>query len=133
MGRTGRVRVAGPLAAFADGFGAELGRLGYSRFTAEAQLQLMAHVSGWLEDRGLGAEQLTTARVEEYLVYRRASGHVHRVSPRALAPLLVYLRGVGVVPAAARSLAVSASDRLLAEFDEYLVCDRGLAARTVEG
>jgi integrase/recombinase XerD len=133
MGRTGRVRVAGPLAAFADGFGAELGRLGYSRFTAEAQLQLMAHVSGWLEDRALGAQQLTTARVEEYLVYRRASGHVHRFSPRALAPLLVYMRGVGVVPAAAPSLAVSASDRLLAEFEEYLVRDRGLAGRTVDG
>jgi integrase/recombinase XerD len=64
MGRTGRVRVAGPLAAFADGFGAELGRLGYSRFTAEAQLQLMAHVSGWLEDRGLEVGQLTMVRVE---------------------------------------------------------------------
>jgi len=35
MSRTRRVRVAGPLAAFADGFGAELERLGYSRFTAE--------------------------------------------------------------------------------------------------
>jgi hypothetical protein len=55
MGRKGRVRVAGPLAAFADEFGAELERLGYSRFTVEAQLQLMAHVSGWLEERGLGA------------------------------------------------------------------------------
>lgn len=42
MGRTGRVRVAGPLAPFAGGFAAELERLGYSRFTAEAQLQLMA-------------------------------------------------------------------------------------------
>ena len=82
MGRTGRVRVAGPLAAFADGFGAELERLGYSRFTVEAQLQLMAHVSGWLEERGLGAGELTAARVEEYLAYRRACGHVHRCSPR---------------------------------------------------
>jgi integrase/recombinase XerD len=53
MGRTVRVQAAGPLAAYADGFGAELDRLGYSRFTAVAELQLMAHVSGWLEDRGL--------------------------------------------------------------------------------
>ena len=133
MGRMGRVRVAGPLAAFADGFGAELGRLGYSRFTAEAQLQLMAHVSGWLEDRGLGAQQLTTARVEQYLVYRRACGHVHRFSPRALAPLLAYLRGVGVAPPATPPPALTASDRLLVEFQEHLLRDRGLAARTVEG
>jgi hypothetical protein len=55
----GRVRVAGPLAAFADGFGAALERLEYSRFTAEAQLQLTAHVSCWLEDHRLAAQQLT--------------------------------------------------------------------------
>jgi len=133
MGGTGRARVAGPLALLADGFGAELERLGYSRFTVEAQLQLMAHVSGWLEDHGLGAQQLTAARVEEYLVYRRASGHLHRCSPRALAPLLAYLRGLGVVPDATASPVVTASDWLLAEFEAYLVGERGLAARTVEG
>jgi site-specific recombinase XerD len=121
------------LAAFADGFGAELERLGYSRFTAEAQLQLMAHVSGWLEDHGLRAQQLTTARLQEYLVYRRACGHVHRFSPRGLAPLLAYLRGLGVAPSATPPPALTASDRLLAEFEEYLLRDRGLAARTVEG
>jgi site-specific recombinase XerD len=133
MGRTGRVRVAGPLAAYADGFGAELARLGYSRFTAEAQLQLMAHVSGWLEDRGLEAGQLTPARLQEYLAYRRACGHVHRLSPRGLAPLLVYLRGLGLAPDATVSPVITASDRLLVEFEEYLRRDRGLAARTVEG
>src|SRR6187200_1478877 len=128
MGGTGRVRVTGPLALFGGRFGAELERLGYSRFTAEAQLQMMAHISGWLEDRGLEAGQLTTARQREYLAYRRACGHVHRVSPRGLAPLLVFLRGLGVAPDAAASPAVTASDRLLAEFEEYLVCERELAA-----
>ena len=133
MGRAVRVQVAGPLAAYADGLGAELDRLGYSRFTVEAELQLMAHVSGWLADRGLTVGQLTTVGVEEYLVFRRASGQVHRLSPRGLRPLLVYLRGLGVVPAAAPPPALTASDRLLVEFEEYLVAERGLAARTVEG
>src|SRR3954452_21277880 len=101
MGRTGRGRGRGPWGPFVGGFAAELGRLGYSCFTAEAQLQLMAHVSSWLEDRGLEAGQLTPARLQEYLAYRRACGHVHRFSPRGLAPLLVFLRRLGVVPAAA--------------------------------
>src|SRR3954451_21541193 len=86
-----------------------------------------------LRDQGLGTQQLTAARVEEYLVYRRASGHVHRCSPRALAPMLAYLRGLGVAPDATASPALTASDRLLAEFEAYLVGDRGLAVRTVEG
>jgi integrase len=121
------------LAAFADGFGADLERLGYSRFTVEAQLQLMAHLSDWLEERGLGTQQLTASRVEGYLVYRRACGHVHPHSPRALAPLLAYLRGLGVAPPATPTPALTATDRLLKEYEEYLFCDRGLAARTIEG
>ena len=133
MDGTGRVRVAGPLARSAGGFAGELERLGYSRHTAEAQLQLMAHVSSWLEDRGLEAGQLTTARLEEYLAYRRACGQVHRLSPRGLAPLLGFLRGLGLAPDATPSPVIAASDRLMAEFAEYLLCDRGLAARTVQG
>jgi integrase/recombinase XerD len=133
MGRTGRVVVAGPLAAYAAGFDGELSRLGYSRFTAEAELRLMAHVSGWLEGDGLQAAQLTTARVDEYLVYRRASGHVRRLTPRGMAPLLAYLRGLGVAPAATVWQPVTATDRLLVEFERYLIGDRGLAARTVVG
>jgi hypothetical protein len=115
MGRTGRVRVAGPLGEFAAGVAAHLERQGYSRFTVEAQLQLMAHVSGWLEDCALGAGQLSAANVQEYLVYRRACGHVHRVSPSGLAPLLAYLRGLGIAPPATPAPALTASDRLLAE------------------
>jgi integrase len=50
-----------------------------------------------------------------------------------VAPLLAYLRGLGVAPPAPRRPALTESDRLLAEFEAYLVGDRGLAARTVEG
>jgi hypothetical protein len=39
------VRVEGPLAAYAGGFGAELRRLGHTPLTAAAQLRLMAHLS----------------------------------------------------------------------------------------
>ena len=33
------------------------------------QLQLMAHASRWLDGRGLGVEELTPARVEEFLAH----------------------------------------------------------------
>ena len=53
MGGLTRVRVAGPLEEFAEGFQAELVRLGYSPRTSEAQLYLMKHLSGWLAGWGL--------------------------------------------------------------------------------
>jgi hypothetical protein len=65
IGKTGRVRIAGPLAVFADGFRGELERGGYTGSTVEAQLQPMAHVSGWLDSRLLDAGDLTDVRVSE--------------------------------------------------------------------
>ena len=133
MGKADRVRVAGPLARFTDGFRGELERLRYSESAAEAQLQLMAHLSRWLEDGGLDVGGLTTARAEEFLAYRRACGCSHRYSPRALAPLLGFLRGLGVAPSATPATIVTASEQLLATFEEYLLRDRGLSELTVAG
>jgi integrase/recombinase XerD len=53
-GRYG-VRVAGPLAPYAQGFAGELTRLGYRSCPAQKQLQLAAQLSGWLADAGLDA------------------------------------------------------------------------------
>jgi integrase/recombinase XerD len=93
--RIERVLIVGPLAVFANGFTAELERLGYSPFTAVEQLRLMAHLSRWMEERGSDVTELTPARASAFLADRRACGHAHRCSPRALDPLLAF--GVGSV------------------------------------
>jgi site-specific recombinase XerD len=131
MGHRARVLIAGPLAELADGFRRELERLGCSGSTTEEQLRLMAHLSRWLEAAGLGVEELTSTRAEEFLAYRRACGHTHRCSSRALVALLAFLRGLGVAPPAAPVPVVTLADRLLAEFEEYLRRDRELSELTV--
>lgn len=45
-------RVDGPLAPYADGFRAELERLGYTPLTAATHVRLMAHLSRWLAPEG---------------------------------------------------------------------------------
>jgi integrase/recombinase XerD len=95
-----RVRVFGPLEAFAAGYAAELVRLGYRRVAIVFQLQLMAHASRWLGREGLGPDVLTSDVVERFLGERRAAGYTNYVTARALAQLLGYLRGLGVAPAA---------------------------------
>src|SRR5438094_1528202 len=128
-----RVRVSGPLEVFASGFAAELARLGYRRAPVVFQLQLMAHASRWLEREGVGAGELTSAVVERFLAERRAVGYTNYVTARAMAPLLGYLRGLGVAPAASPRLAVGAVEVLLADFREYLAVERALTADTIEG
>ena len=65
--RATRVRVRGPLGPYADGFRAELAALGYKPSSAAGQLQVMAHLSRWLVDRGLHGHELTSSVVEEFL------------------------------------------------------------------
>jgi site-specific recombinase XerC len=52
-------------------------------------------------------------------------------SARAMAPLLGYLRGLGVVPASGMAGPRSPADRLAGRFAEYLAGERGLAAASV--
>ena len=71
MNRAMRVRVSGPLAPYADGFRTVLAERGYTPSSAAGQLQLMAHLSRWLVERGLGGHDLTPAAVEGFLQARR--------------------------------------------------------------
>ena len=125
------VGVAGPLEPFSPGFAAELGRVGYSPAAASFQLQLMAHASRWLGAEGLDAGGLSAGTVGRFLAARRAAGYTNYLSARAMAPLLGYLRGLGVAPAAAAEGPGTPAEVLLGRFGEYLALERGLAAGTV--
>src|SRR5947209_9552066 len=98
MREPSRVRVTGPLEPFAEGFVVVLEEAGYRPAAAAVQLRLLAHLSGWLAMEGLGPAGLTEREVErfrrEYVVrYASLRGLAVR-----MAPLLGYLRELGVVP-----------------------------------
>ena len=57
-----RVQVRGPLGGFAVGFAVELRAVGYQRVPVVFQLQLMAHLSRWLDANGLPVEELSPSR-----------------------------------------------------------------------
>jgi site-specific recombinase XerD len=132
MGDPSRVRVTGPLAEFAGGFAAELRRLGYRPNAAANQLQLMAHLSRWMDAGHLAVAGLTPPAAEAFLAARRAEGYVLWLSPRALVPLLGFLRRLGAAPLPA-PVAVTPAEALLGRYQQYLVAERGLAATTARG
>jgi hypothetical protein len=103
-GDPSRVRVTGPLAVFAEGFCGELARLGYKPKAAADQLRLMAHLSRWMDAGSHGVAGLTRPVTEAFLAARRAEGYVLWLSPKALVPLLGYLRELGVIPQPAPDL-----------------------------
>src|SRR5262249_6991556 len=128
-GDPSRVRVTGPLAVFAEGFAGELARLGYKPNAAADQLRLMAHLSRWMDAERHEVAGLSPSVAEAFLAARRAAGYVQWLSPRALAPLLGYLRRLGAVPSPAPVPATPA-EVLLGRYQRYLVTERGLAAST---
>jgi site-specific recombinase XerD len=123
--------VAGPLAPYAEGFREHLLGQGYSWGSAAHQIHLMAHLSRWLEARGLVLAALDEHLAGQFAAARRADGYAALRSARALVPLLSYLRGLGaVLPPQVPALPTPA-ELVAARFGEYLARERGLAGDSV--
>ena len=130
--RISRVLMTGPVAPFADAYRAELLERRYTPRSAVNELRQVAWFSRWLEAGGLGVAELSDARVEEFLAWRRASGcDRHSLSRPGLRCLLDVLCGLGVLAAEEPASAGSPTDVLLGGFERYLLAERGLAAGTV--
>lgn len=124
-----RVRVGGPLEFYARGFAAELFRLGYTPVSATCQLRLMAQLSRWLGEESSDLAELTSGAVETFLAARRAGGSTNYSSPKALEPLLRYLRTLGAVPPPPVP-DPTPIDAVLERYRTYLTVERGLASAT---
>jgi len=124
------VPVRGPLAPVAEGFAELLWGRGYSARTIDGQMRMLRDLSGWLDDYAIGLAALDDDVAERYLSQRRLRTQTLR-SSRAMAPLLGVLRDQGVVPPASPQAVPEGPGRVLAEFEEYLLRERGLAEATV--
>ena len=127
----GRIIVRGPLAAFADGLRGELAGHGYALDTVCDHVRLLADLSGWLGGQDLTAADLTTQKAEEFLLDRRRRGHRIGLSPRAITPILGYLRHLQVAPPPIPPVPVTPEEMLLAGYRDYLSGERGVSAGTV--
>lgn len=123
-------QVTGPLAEYADGFRAELFRLGYTPLTAACQIRLAAHLSRWMTAEGVSTRDLDMPTAERYFAARRRAGYANERTTEALGPLLGYLRGLGAAPLPPAGPATETS-LLLDRFAAYLASERGLAPTTV--
>src|SRR5260370_34057 len=104
--------VPGPLEQYAPGFRSWLLDKGYTPLTTVPELQLMAHVSRWLEREGLTAagltEQEAAAVVAEASSLRASAGQYFACSLRAF---LRYCHVRGLVDADVSAAALSVTGR----------------------
>lgn len=127
------VWMTGPLAPYGKGLAGELARLGFTEMSARAQLGLAAHLSLWLGGAELGTPDLTVPVVEAYLAARRSAGYSAYLTPKALVPLLGYLRELGVTPVAGIAAPATPAEVLLDRYRCYLLAERGLREKVARG
>jgi integrase/recombinase XerD len=130
--RRWRVVVVGPLAPFADGLRGALAGQGYAGDTVTDHVHLLADFSGWLGGQGLDAAGVTEERAGQFLRDRRDRGHRTGVSPRAIAPVLGYLRSLCAAPPRAEPVPATGLESLLARYRAYLSGERGVSASNVQ-
>lgn len=126
---SGRRRKAGLLGPQVEGYRAWLGQRGYTVQTVRNMLEVLGQVGVWLSGEGLEAAQFDEERVAAFLTAQRRAGHRRVPGPRAMVPLVAYLREAGVVPAAKASL--TPLGELLRKYRVWMIQERGLAATTI--
>jgi integrase/recombinase XerD len=134
MARRNRERsavvVAGPLAPFADDYKIMLAVRGYCSRSVVCEVNHLARLSRWMEERRLRAADLSMGLIEEFLgglPRRRDGGRV--CSRRALIQVLEVLDDHGVQRSQADNPA-SPSQALLASFERFLLRERAVAPST---
>lgn len=114
------LRVTGPLASFEAAFRAELEQAGYTPGSARGLVRAMARLSSLLEAKGLPPSALTPQVVADC-----------RAAFPGVGPVLRFLRGIGVAPAAGDSAETAPVDQMLGAFRAWLLAERGLAFASV--
>lgn len=130
--RAERVQIHGPLQKHAEGFKAELLRLGFAPASIVNQFYLLAHLSRWLQTESICLGDLTVLQIDAFLAERKAT-HTALFTRKALGPLLGWLAESGVIDAEAACPPRPPEDpAVLVRFERYLLTERRIGARTTE-
>ncbi|MGH9092464.1 MAG: tyrosine-type recombinase/integrase [Acidimicrobiales bacterium] len=125
----GHTKVLGPLAELADGFRAELDRLGYTPASREYKLAELGRLSVWLDANGLATSDICSARLEEFFA-DLAARSTRAPTLAAMRPLLAWLREQGLCGDDPAPTA-GPLDQLMGRYRYWMATDRQLAARTI--
>lgn len=126
---SGTRRKPGRLGPHVEGYAAWLGERGYTPQTVRNMLKDLGQVGLWMSGVGLVTAQLDEDAMLAFLAARQEAGCRRSMGPRAMRPLLSYLRDGGVIPAA--KPVQTPLGALLGEYRAWMVQERGLAATTV--
>ena len=124
-------RSANPVTALSNGLEEDLQRQGYGAGTIWKQRRLFNDLLIWLEGQQLAMADLTVAKVDRFMADRRAAGVRKLKTRKALGAILVYLRGLGLVPPAENPVEDGPAGGILERYRRFLAVERGLTAAAI--
>jgi site-specific recombinase XerD len=124
--------LTGPLRAHINAIAQQLSQKGYTRSSAQNAMRLLDDLSRWLLRHALTAADFNEQLASEFLHdrYRRCRPHLH--DRAALKRLLEHLRQQGIIPIPIVQTDTYDADRLVGDFQHYLIEQRCLAPTTVD-
>ena len=122
---------AGSLAPYTERFAAFLASEGYAAQTVRTKCALVANLSHWLKRRGASLATLDEERIQRFHAHH--SDVRRRGDMSTSRQLLEFLRGGGAIASRQPHTDRSALGRLTADYESFLISERGLARSTVIG
>jgi site-specific recombinase XerD len=122
-------RKPGRMGPFISGFRRSLVDQGYTSSSIRNMLKDVDMLGLWMQEHDLLPSGLTEAVIAEFHDYREAAGRRKVASVKSFGPLLRFLRGEGVIGEPAPS--ASPVERMLVDYRQWLVVERGLAEATI--
>ena len=125
-------RPEGPLAAYISLFAEWLSEQGYALYSIYRSVLLAACFSGWLGQRAIRRQRVSSQNLVDYLRYRYRRVRPHREDKPSLMHFLDFLRCRGFIPAEkTRSPRMTPAEQCAKAFEQYLRQERGLATATI--
>ena len=121
----------GPLSTHIAGFAKWVRDEGYALYSRHRQVRLAACFSRWLGEEGVDLSDVGSEHVSRYLRTHARQVKIARGDAAALRYFLSFLQRLGVIPAERISpRPLSPVERVVQEFERYLLHDRALAQAT---
>lgn len=125
-----RVRVPGPLAGHVPELVDHLAKRGYADRSMTYHVRCLAHVSRWLDGRGLDPSAIDESLIEQVVGALHEAGKERKLTPCSFRVVLRFLRDRGIVPPAP-AVPTTPIGELVEDYRRWLVVERGLAPLTV--
>jgi len=121
----------GPLSEHLDADAAGVAEQGYSHDSIRQQIVAIADFSRWRKQKNIDVHALDSKVVDRFLRLRGRPRRVRRGDPKTLQRLLTMLRQKGVVKPHQPPVTDNAQARIVADFQRYLLQERGLSPLTL--